>query len=443
MVERYRPIYLARTRDDKARAGLGGRFAGGALFTVAFAAVVAWAWPSSSPRRPAVAPAPGLAFAPPAASADAPRSNAAPSSTRTLAPRSAVPTGQVEVCGLGLVAASADDPDGAARIPATARRDAESALLHTLAANPDERVRAAGLLLRLRSLHADPAAAGGADAVVADLAQRAAHSTDATVYATALEACNQQDEPRPAACDVLSANRWAVLEPANAAPWLLLAQQAQAHGDEQGLADAAWRISRAQTIAWHDNDLALLALNAIPSEASPLARTLATRAIVDARDDWATPAYGGLSTWCAPEDANRDQVCNAAADLLVRRGTRVAETKLGARLGQGLGWSPDRIESLRLKRDALSDAQAEAALRDRSYSCATTARIGQQVALQQRLGAFGATRVGMKHSGKSLDDAVDALRQARAQRRVALDSQEGQGPAERSTAGPAMKDRIN
>jgi hypothetical protein len=281
------------------------------------------------------------------------------------------------------------------------------------------------VLLRLAALRDEPPdeAAGAAAAALAALAGAAAQSDDPAVYAAALAACLRAPGTAPAACGTLDANRWASLEPTNAAPWLRLAQDARDAGDDAALAAAVYQASIARSVDWHDDALALAALQALPPDASPLARTLDAHAIAQAREGWAAPAYGGVAAFCAPgTDANRDQVCEAAAALLLRPGASLAEQRLGARLGRSLGWPAPRLEDLRLQRDALARADIDAAPDPQAWDCAAADRLRRQAALRARLGDTGARRALLAAAGHDLAGDVARLRALRAQRLARLES---------------------
>ena len=329
----------------------------------------------------------------------------------------ALAAGQADICGIGVVDTSADDPDGAGQIPPDARAAASAQLVATLTAAGDDRVRAAGRLLQLRALP-DVDAAAALD----DLVRIATQSQDPAVYAAALEACTRARSSASSACGALGAWRWAALDPGNAAPWLRLAQEARDAGDDQALAAAIYQVSQSRRIDWHDDDLAVSAMRAIPRDASPLARTLDARAIADVRDAWTSPAYGGLATFCAAgADANRAPVCDASANLLVHDGGRAYETRLGIRMGHGLGWPARRLEDLRLQRDALETTNADVSLIARPYSCAAAGRLQQWASMRQHGGELGAQRVQMASAGGDIIRAVAQLRLQRAARRRALD----------------------
>ncbi|MGN6526652.1 MAG: hypothetical protein ACTHL8_09705 [Burkholderiaceae bacterium] len=380
------------------------------------------------PPRPVVAESRAFLGFDPARDSQEPDAPVAPAVAAPVAPPVRT-EGEVDLCGVGLVRTSADDPDGSGHISPAQRADAARRLDAALAAAPDPRARAAGLLLRLDTLRdpmpdeASDDAAGAAAATLAELAGAAAASDDPAVVAAALAACLRAPGAPPAACGALDANRWASLEPANAAPWLRLAQAARDAGDDAALAAAVYQASVARRLDWHAEALALAALQAIPADASPLARTLDAHAIARAREGWAAPAYGGLAAFCAPgTDANRDQVCAAAATLLLRPAASMAELRLGARLGRSLGWPAARLEDLRLQREALARADADTPPDPRAWDCASADRLQRQAALRERLGDGAARRALLVAEGHDLAGDVARLRTLRAQRLARLES---------------------
>ena len=326
------------------------------------------------------------------------------------------------VCDVGVGETGADDSDGTGRIPPAQRAEAARRLDAALAVAPDPRARAAGRLLRLSALRGEDSD-GAAQDTLADLAREAVQSDDPAVYAAALGACAHAGDAVPAACGVLNANRWSSLEPGNAAPWLRLAQDARAAGDDAGVAADVYQASIAARIDWHEHALALAALRAIPADASLLARTVDAHAIAQAADGWAAPAYGGLVAFCEPgADANRDQVCDAAASMLLRPGASAGELRLGARLGRSLAWPPDKLDELRLQREVLATAEADAAPDARAWDCTSAERIRQQAELRARLGESGARRALLAAAGRDMATEVERLRARRASRMARVDA---------------------
>lgn len=327
--------------------------------------------------------------------------------------------GQEEVCGFGFVQTNVQKPDAFAHIPDLLKKHAEQKAFNSMISSPDERVQAAGLLLKERAAQGDATQGSGSADHLAQIARR---SSDPVVYAIALEACGmQQAGTSTPGCDSLSATQWAQLEPTNAAPWLRLAQEAQASGDTSGLAEAIYRITQAERIDWHANDAAVLAMQALPEGTGSLARTVMIHEAWSAQVNWTPASYQGLLQFCELSgDVNRAQVCNDAAKLFVRAGTTPAELRAGIRIGQNLGWDAQRVEDLRLRRDVLSLAVANAPFYEHPYSCASVRELQNWSAAQQQAGELGAAQLLLQRSGQGLESAVAALRRKRLERRTAV-----------------------
>jgi hypothetical protein len=328
--------------------------------------------------------------------------------------------GEAEVCGLGIVTASAQDPDGAAHIPASSRSNAERASVAALASSQDQRARAAGLLMQARAAQRDGAST---DSSIEQLAQMAERSNDPSVYAITLQACDayRSRNSGSGACDGVNAAQWARLDPGNAAPWLKLAEQAQASGDQAALAEAIYRVSLAARIDWHANDFAMVAMQALPQTAEPLDRALVTHLAREAESSWTPPSYTGLTAFCSSsDDVNRAQLCDSAANLLVRSGGSPVELRTGMRLGQIVGWDAQRIENLRLQRDVLSNAIASAPFHEQGYSCRSIEQLQNWTVLEHGSGELGAARAMLQSSGQTLQFEMAALKRRREEQRNAI-----------------------
>lgn len=323
--------------------------------------------------------------------------------------------GQEEVCGLGFVQTGSGAADAYAQIPAPLKRDAEQKAYHAMTSSTDERIQATGLLLKERAARDGMTQAGGSADQLAQIARR---SSDPVVYAIALEACGMlQKGTSTPGCDSLNAAKWAQLEPANAAPWLRLAQEAQANRDAPALAEAIYRITQARKIDWHANDVAVLAVQGLPENMDALGRTVAVREAWDAQEDWTPASSQGLLQFCEQSaDVNRAQVCSDAAELFVRAGTTPAELRDGIRIGRHIGWDARRVEDLRLRRDVLSQAAADAPFYKDPASCASVAALQDWSATQQQAGELGAAQMLMQRSGQGVEPAVAALRHKRLER---------------------------
>jgi len=159
------------------------------------------------------------------------------------------------------------------------------------------------------------------DALVRD----AQASHDATVYALTLAAC---ERPHPqigdsAACEGLSPEQLARLEPDNAAPWLRIAGAARLNQSPAAEAEAVYQASTARRYDNH-RSLVLRALDAaLPAQTPAWARYGLLRARAQRRvqpDAWVMMAVAGHCSADAVRDANVRQVCEALARPLLASG---------------------------------------------------------------------------------------------------------------------------
>jgi hypothetical protein len=350
----------------------------------------------------------------------APAGTAAAGTAATQAGR-APARDEAEVCGLGVIKTGPRDRDGSAHIPGALRKDAERIAIGALLASTDSREQASGLLLQAKA-----AQRGGSPdkAAIGQLAQMAAHTADPLVYAAALEACGAHrfGAAPSAACTTLNTRQWARIDPGNAAPWLRLAQESLAMKDEAGLAEAVYQVAQANTLDWHANDAATIAMQALPRTISPLQRAVMVHEAWDMQSTWTLPSYRGLSAFCeASGDVNRAQLCDAAATLLVGTGGTHADLRLGMRIGRILGWDEQRLEHLHLQRDVLSRALARVPFHDQPYSCASIDELQKWALLQRRLGELGAARNLLESSGQSLQAEAIASKRKRKERLTSAD----------------------
>ena len=314
-----------------------------------------------------------------------------------------------EVCGWGRVQLPADDPFPLQRLPAATRRAALDQAQARMAADADVRVRAAGLLLAARS------ATTSARERIEQLARLAAATADATAYALALQGCRSLADPAAGACGLLGPAQAAQLEPANAWPWLALAAEAAARQDGEAEHDAMRHAAQATHATAHTPLLPLLVARALPAPDGALPRTLALGVALGLQDvARLLPPPGGVAqarAYClaGPQDAGghaagmpdedaRATPCRGLAQLLLQRGSGVAE--LGAGLDIARRWSPalDGLAAWQQEHDALVDTAPPlpdgidlgcAAQQRQLDWLQRVAALGERAALREQLAASG------------------------------------------------------
>ena len=251
------------------------------------------------------------------------------------------------------------------------------------------------------------------------LARMAAATSDPRVYALAFNTCG----PSPAnagACQLLSADQWARLDPGNATPWLFILTDAHRRRDNARREDALFHIAASTRSDQQFFALPGLVIDRMPTDeaALPAALTLASEAIsVEAA--YALGGYEGLYDLCKTStlrDANRRQTCNTVAELLVTSSDTLLERSIGVGLGKRLGWPEERLERLRGEAAGYTQFIAGSSSETGAIDCTEVRREIATVTRHARLGEAGALREWVARSGKTADEFIGI---AREQARVA------------------------
>ena len=241
---------MRRVRPEAAAAAHGGRRIKVTAVVVATVAViglvVAWRM-QDGPGPSASIPTPASAPADPAPPGTAPAMAALTPRARLLAAeKQAVGTPDSACAMPAAPAASGRDAEDAAAQAAFMRRPEVASLAKgirriddSLRASTDPFAQAVALWLNVP--RTDDASEGiPDDERLRALATMAASTTDPRIYALAFRACGASDE---AACQALSARRWAVLDPDNAVPWLFLLNDAEHTHDLSGQQEAWFHVA--------------------------------------------------------------------------------------------------------------------------------------------------------------------------------------------------------
>jgi hypothetical protein len=292
------------------------------------------------------------------------------------------------------------DPDDASGAPQAKRQALEFAWPAWLN-HADPQVQAAAHVLR--------AVLDGA--VPDELPRMASVTNDPVVYSLAMQACLVRSDRSTPACAQVNAAQWARLEPDNAMPWFAVAEQARAQRDAAAEFEAMHRASHAVKSNPRWSVLASLLLPALPAGLSDRERALITTAVTGA-DASLLPVYpAAVSRFCeAPRlDANRRQTCEALAAVLLDKGLTALDRGVGLAVGRELGWSTDRLDSLKLEGAVLSDlAVRSLAPENRSgASCADAERLARYAVETGRVGELAAWRELAQRSGKSMQQLAD------------------------------------
>jgi len=319
--------------------------------------------------------------------------------------------GAIELCGLGrLSAEQREDVDAWDKLMRAPVEQAMGRTAAALAAKGDERSRA--LALVLEGLRAGDAAAPG---VWQDqLARIASATSDPAVYALGIQVC-QFRGARRASCQMISAARWAQLDPDNAIVWLQVADDALARSDTAAFDDAMYRASKSSRSEIGFGQTTQRAVDHLPPDASPMAAWGVAAAVTGWEAARAIPGYAHVSKYCADAalaDPNRRQVCDDLAKVLVDRSDALLDRHIGTTLGRRLGWPAERLADLQEERDAIAALQTQTAQAAMPYglptACAVVQADLQRLREMARHGELGALRQQLARAG--VDRATLAAR---------------------------------
>jgi len=178
------------------------------------------------------------------------------------------------------------------------------------------------------------------------LATMAAHTTDPRVYALAFRTCSGSTE---AACQALSARRWAALDPGNAVPWLFLLRDAEQARDASGQQEAWFHMAasvRFDERFYTQLQPVLSAVDGDPDD-QRAAGVISVMGIGIAAAQ--TINFGPLLKGCRGAfvvDANRAQLCAKVADLLFDQSDAPTTRLFGASITKRLTGDARRDEQV-------------------------------------------------------------------------------------------------
>ena len=381
--------------------------------------LVAWhAWQHRAGK--VAAPAANVAQAAPAIAAPTAGKDVRP--TPPLLAASASRAADTDNCGLHrLRRAEGEDDEAFQRRLETALKRPQEDLLRALAAQPDERSRAAGLLLSAYFVEPDaPTLATSGDASSAAghapeppaareardaLAHMATTTRDSFVYGLAAQACRLGDTQRhPGACQLLSYEQWTRIDPQNAAPWLFLAAQAQRHHDTEGYANAMRQVALARHIDLSFEKLPAVMLARVPADADATTQYGFNSLAYGITAAMPFQGYQTIMRYCgapALDDANRRQSCEAIAGLLLERSNTLLDFSVGLSLAKRLSWPAPRIAELEQQRNAYYATQLDAlAWAPETIQCADLDRWREYTRKLGEFGELGLMKREVRRSGR-------------------------------------------
>jgi len=293
-------------------------------------------------RGAAAASAPATAVSPVATIVPAPvAASAAPvDASCTLEPREAIETRRA-------AADESDDGDDHPAEPAgpwhsAAFIAARQRILGAMRVGSDAYARAVAVWLEPT---ATPEAARQRQPSLAEMART---TSDPRIYALAFRACHKRGPID--GCEALSVRRWAALDPGNATPWLYALDDAVTAADVSSQEEALFHVANSSRFDDRfDSPIGPIVDAVGPDGAEPAAaHALAVEAIgLSAAQVSHELTLSQLCRASAATDANRRQLCGAAARLLAEHSDTLLGHMLGVSLDARLTGDTSRLERMR------------------------------------------------------------------------------------------------
>lgn len=256
----------------------------------------------------------------------------------TLEPREAIETRRAD---------DSEDDDDAAVEAARPRHSAafvaaRERILGAMRASPDTYARAVAVWLEQP---ANPAAAAQRQLALSEMARATA---DPRVYSLAFRACRANGPTD--GCQGLNVRRWAELDPGNAKPWLYALDDAVKAGDLSGQEEALFHFARSNRVndRFH-TPIGPIVDGAGPDGAEPAVASALAVEVIGLSAAQVTNEFA-LSQLCrssAAMDANRQQLCGAAARLLADHSDTLLGRMIGVSLDARLTGDTSRLQRLR------------------------------------------------------------------------------------------------
>ena len=320
-------------------------------------------------------------------------------------------SGALEICGAKVPPATRDPVAAYQLVGALTQKSAERWLARMMNSD-DLRARAAGLLLEGK-ISDGATVRPMAEQTRDELVQLAMGAADPAVYAMAMTACNTYagDGDGSGACQRLSLQQWAQMDPDNAVPWLAIAAKARATHDAAAEAEAFGRAARAHKTDRYTDSLYGFAATELPADASPLEQWYFAVEVIGIESAMGLPYATAAVKHCsieAMQDSSAKDECSALAELMVSKGTTLLDLGLGSGIGARAGWPSSRIDTLTQHRKALMYAivQSTPAGIDDMWTCKGAERGTLYVMRRAQLGEMGAAAEALGRSGETSRQAA-------------------------------------
>jgi hypothetical protein len=316
-----------------------------------------------------------------------------------------------QICGFGNVSIDHDDDehqDTAHQYVGELTNGVAARWVSALQNSGNLPARAAGLLLEGKVTTGGDPSYPVLEQTRDALVQLAEGTVDPAVYAMAMSMCDTYSGIElNDACQSISVQRWAQMDPTNAVPWLLLAGEARKRHSLGEEAEAFSNAAKSTKVDTYRDSLYGFAEPELPEDATPLERSYLATEVSGVEAGMSTPQYLAVDQHCsvgALQDRKVRQECNAVAQLLAFRGGDLLDLSMGRIIGARVGWPSDRVNELLQQRNALMQVIRQATPSDNSirWTCEGVSQVNAYMDQRARLGEVGAANELLQRSGETV-----------------------------------------
>ncbi len=242
------------------------------------------------------------------------------------------------------------------------------------------------------------------------LAELARQSRDPAIYAAAVHAC-QKDEA--GGCSGISYSGWAKLEPDNAAPWMMLSEQAKVAGDTNARAEVLRHIATASRVDFRLPDMTPLINSGALKDAAVHAQYELLSSMIGVTASTSISHGMALGNICLRADLwddERKAVCDKLANMMAEKARSFVGLRMTTIVAKKLGWSDERIQALEYESDMIMGLYDVEMRRANQLGCEQMAKDIQRGKEWLTIGERAVAREQVAKSGKTMRELAGDYR---------------------------------
>lgn len=242
------------------------------------------------------------------------------------------------------------------------------------------------------------------------LAELARQTRDPAIYAAAVHSCQKEET---GGCIGISYAGWAKLEPENAAPWMMLSEQAKAAGDANGHAEALRHIATASRVDFRLPDMRPLINTDAVTKAPIFAQAELSNWLIGVVAATSISHGSALFSICLRDSSGnleRKSLCDKLASMTLDSERSATGLMLATVLASKLAWPDDKMLALKDERDLIMGLWMADSNPKNPFGCEQITKDVQRSKATLTVGDRAFAKEQLARSGKSMREQVDDYR---------------------------------